>query len=340
MRAESIKSFFAGLGKKNAAVDAAASVQPENEVTDMSLFESSQNIKSGMPEMPVYSASAAERRRAQAVYDGWVQRGKKHRFADFVTITPALAEVLLEHNPDNRRLSPVAASRYAVDMKNGAFECNGETVIIADTGELNDGMHRLTACVATGMSFDTALVVGVPRPTRGTVGLGKGRTVGDHLHMDGYKDANNLGTAGRILWSLLNFTPPRIVTGSDQRPTKQQITEVLKAHPDLSESIKYGWRAHKAQIGGVGLFAALRYWAGLDEDEATVAGFFDPMADAIGFKGKRDPAYICHKRLVEGTRLKEYERGLLVMKAWHAVIYDEPIRMLKIVPGESWPDWS
>lgn len=301
----------------------------------MSLLEVFKQVKAADAEGPLFSASASEKRRAQAVYDAWMKRYSRNGvFSERATITPALAEVILERNPANRKISEVAVRRYATDMSDGRWQFNGETIIIDKDGMLNDGQHRCHSAILSGASFDTLVAVGVERESRETLNTGKIRIVADHLQMKGHVDANNLGYAARTYWQLQTFG--RTHTSSDRRPTQAQINETIEDHPGLVESLKYGHKARKARIGPVGLMAGLKLWLG-ERDPSADQKFFQPLVAAIGFAGKYDPAYLLHKRLVESDRQQESERTLLIFKAWNAYRTHAPIRLLKIVPGEEFP---
>lgn len=114
-----------------------------------------------------------------------VAAGAQEEFSDFFVITPALAAVILEHNQDNRRIVKNELKRCIDAFESGRFVTNGESIIIADDGYLNDGQHRLMACVETGKPFRTNLVFGVPRETRFTIDTGAGKTSATLMSMSG-----------------------------------------------------------------------------------------------------------------------------------------------------------
>lgn len=285
----------------------------------------------------LFSVSAPDRRRAQAVYDGWLVRFKREgKFAIFAKITPALAEVILERNPANRKVSDLPLSRLETEFSSGLFETNGESIIIANTGELNDGQHRLMGCIRSGTTFETVVAFGVSRESRKTVDQGVRRTPGQQLRMLDYPNATNLAHAGRMLYQLVNLG--RISRAPDHQPTTSQIIETVRTYPGLSIVVPYGQRAWSAKLGGVGLFAALRHFAELKAGESTAGSFFEPLATGADLR-ESDPIYILRTRLQNGRgdRLTEPERAILTAKAWRAYRRGSKIRILKIVPGEDFP---
>lgn len=285
---------------------------------------------------PLFSASASERRRAEAVYDSWMKRYKRGgKFSEFVFVTPALAEVILAHNPDNRRVSPHGLRKLASDMKAGNFQVNGESVVISSTGDLNDGQHRLRGCIESGVSFETNLVVGVDRQSRETLDQGIRRTPGQQLTMLGYSDGNNLAHAGRVYWQMMTYG--RVSHAPELSPSWPQVLEVIEDHPGLAD-LSYGRRAWKAKLGGVGLHAAMRLWCESIGGAAAGEKFFEPVVTNLGFKGKSDPSYQLHKRLLEGDRLTETERAAFIIKAWNAFRNGQTIRILRFQDGEDFPE--
>ena len=80
----------------------------------------------------------------------------------YETITPNIAGVYLSKNTSkNYRHSTSRVSRYANDMKRGAWDLNGENIKFDINGELIDGQHRLRAIVESGMTVVIAVQRGV-----------------------------------------------------------------------------------------------------------------------------------------------------------------------------------
>lgn len=102
-----------------------------------------------------------------------------------VTITPEMAEIMLEKNIANRKVNQANVNRIAADMATGNYKLNGETIKISPSHEILDGQHRLLACVKSNMPFTTYIVYNVEREAIGTIDMGKGRSVADSLNVMG-----------------------------------------------------------------------------------------------------------------------------------------------------------
>ena len=118
-------------------------------------------------------------------FDAKIKQGQGAPFAEVVELTPALARLLLGGNYENRSMSMAFVEKYGTDFEEGNWALNGEPIIVADTGALNDGQHRCHAVIAANKSAKTFIVFGVKRETRKTLGTGKKRSGSDLLRMSG-----------------------------------------------------------------------------------------------------------------------------------------------------------
>lgn len=301
----------------------------------MSLLEAFKQVKAADPDGPLFTASATEKRRAQAVYDAWMARAKRSGIMiELVRVTPALAEIILSKNENNRKVSKIQVKRLATDMTGGRFLFNGDAVRLTSKGGLLDGQHRCHACIASGVSFDAIVIVGIETDAQQTIDQQLRRTAAHQLGMLGYKDPSNVAHAGRIYWMLKERGT--VIRNLEHQPTYQQILETIEEHQALTETA-YGHKAWKAHLGGVGLHVAMRLWCANIGGDAAADKFFTPLVSSLGFKGKTDPAYMLHKALSERERLTEKERAAFVIKAWNAYRRGQPLRQLKFLAGEEFP---
>jgi anti-sigma28 factor (negative regulator of flagellin synthesis) len=80
---------------------------------------------------------------------------------ELTTITPEMAKVLLATNKNNRRVRASRVREIALDINDGNWKMNGDTIRISKTGVLMDGQHRLQACVLAGISITVITVTGI-----------------------------------------------------------------------------------------------------------------------------------------------------------------------------------
>ena len=247
-------------------------------------------------------------------------------FADFHTVTPPIARVILMHNTSNRAIVAAGVAEWSVALRKRAWEENGEPIIIAVTGELNDGQHRLTAVVETGIPLRTLIVVGVSRQSRKTVDTGKKRTPGHVLGMSGVANATLAASALKL---LLNFE------AGLHLQTHRQAFEIELAHashPAITEGSNHACKAARLFKQSLGLFTCLHYM--MARVDAAKAGlFFEMLFTGIGFVDKDHPVARLRARLQSNMaakgKLPAMEVAAIIIKAWNAFVEGRTIDALR-----------
>lgn len=115
-----------------------------------------------------------------------IERGRAGQpFTEFVLMTPGAASALLSRNENNRNISDRRVEAYASDMIAGRWALNGEAILVASSGDLNDGQHRLQAVITSNRPQMMGVTFGLSRETRVTVDQGAARTAAHYLSMQG-----------------------------------------------------------------------------------------------------------------------------------------------------------
>jgi hypothetical protein len=160
-----------------------------------------------------------------------IARGGKKMFTEVVTVTPEIAMRLLENNADNRALRPRNIAKMVRDITNDRWEVNGETIIVSENGELNDGQNRLWAIIEADKPVEANVCFGAKRSTRMTVDMGDMRTAGNFLQMSGVPDANYMAAAIRQVYM---YERGQYHTGGGQdekyAPTKPEMLQYYLTH--------------------------------------------------------------------------------------------------------------
>lgn len=94
-------------------------------------------------------------------------------------ITPNLAEALLETNTENRKLRKSVVERYSQVMTLGDWLLTPEPIVIADTGRLLNGQHRLNAVIKSGVNVRMFVVRNVSEKAFSAIDRGVSRTFSD-----------------------------------------------------------------------------------------------------------------------------------------------------------------
>lgn len=256
-------------------------------------------------------------RRAHALFRDRLREARETGpFAREEVLTPELAEILLAQNPDNRPLKEANLNGLKVDIAEGRWVMNGETVIVAETGELNDGQHRCRAVVDVGRAIRTMISWGVARAARTTTDQGVARTTGDYLNMAGCENANVTAAVAGYLWQYERRGV--LSTQALYRPTKQQVVEAVAAHPLIADSIAAVPRTGTGKLGGISIMVFAHYlFAQIDREAAT--DFIVRLVKGDGL-GASDPIFALRERLLsERQRRGKLEvKAELLFRGWNA----------------------
>jgi hypothetical protein len=117
----------------------------------------------------------------------------------WVIITPEIAAALLKRNIDNRPLIPAVEDNYRRVISSGHWRLTHQGGAMDRRGVLQDGQHRLHACVDTGVPIAMPFFVGMDPDNFKAIDEGKNRTIAHLLGKDGEIDVNLLGTTVRMI---------------------------------------------------------------------------------------------------------------------------------------------
>lgn len=236
-----------------------------------------------------------------------------------VTIDPPLAAALLERNAIswNRKLSRRLTERYTDAMKRGEWALNGETVIVADSGKLNNGQHRLYASTQSGCSFRTLIVFGIAEGTRSTLDQGKRRSITDELYMAGYTTVANRASAATTVLGYLKKDLNILAHGGS---TAAQVLGTLQDHPKLMDGYGIAARMTNAFKVSPGVMIGLYYlFAQRSPDAAEY--FFNSLIYGAGTGGASDARSRLVAKLREHSmrrhRMARAELIAITIKAWN-----------------------
>lgn len=273
-----------------------------------------------------------------------IAQGRKGPFAEEVTVTPEIAQRLLDNNPDNRKLKERMIRAMVADLKAGRWQANGETIKLSIDGELNDGQNRLTAVVRSGASLRTWVVFGLPRETRMTIDTGAVRTGADFLGMGNVKNAVAVAGVSRQLMLYRRgqyfVGGARSAQDNDLRdaPTKAEINDFYWKHHkviDRSAAVAHNTKFMTAYsvpaIGTAHIVLSALNPAATDE-------FFARFNDGVGLqRGNPILAFRAHvmamateKKLIVPQKLE------LIFRYWNAWRSGKSLNG-RIRPVSSWP---
>lgn len=247
-------------------------------------------------------------------------------------ITPELAMKWLEGNTHNRPLTHTAVALYLTDMKAGRWKLDGEPIIFDWDGTLQDGQHRLWACIESKTPFWSVVTRGVDPASFDVIDTGKKRSASDLLGIEKYPDSSTLAATARIVIGYW--------TGEARHNHRHNNAETLrfvKDNPGLVE-----WVAKARQSPRIkkitSHLAAVTYVA---------SHHYAPQAEAFlqSFKTGQNlnvgsPILVARNRIFNDRGLRSSELLELVIRAWNAyaegrsmsksvLVLDNPIPKIK-----------
>ena len=177
-----------------------------------------------------------------------------------VLVTPELAEMFLQNNSSNRRVSHQSVRSYADTMKAGHWKLTHQGLLIGKHNVLIDGQHRCLAVIASGVAVKMLVTYDdtVLTPKGLPIDVGNKRSTPFIL------GSNSRDTSAAAYYALImRGTGSYKVAPDEIEPILRFIQPELAS---LSANTRRG--VTKAQVL---LAAVLRVKANIDEDDAHYA---------------------------------------------------------------------
>jgi hypothetical protein len=276
--------------------------------------------------------TASPEKRAANWLDNQVARSQDKITTLVADLTPSLATVLLGRNDDNRTLREATVTGYARDMQNGSWDMNGEPIIVAANGLLNDGQHRCAAVIKADVAIPAVFIIGVDRNTRTTLDQGSVRRLSDYLAMDGRPNSVRLAALANYIWAYQNRGMLQI-SGRD-KPTKSECIDLVNAHPNIAKSLQIvdGKNAHKFVSLSV---LALAHWVfARRSTQAAADTFVLSLIEGANLDVDSPILYARNRLIAEHGKLRPNNTAELLFKAWNAYRRGDTLKRLVITGGQ------
>lgn len=243
-------------------------------------------------------------------------------------VTPDVARWLLELNTDNRPLSESAVRRFREILQQGRWINTGEPVIVSTEGILNDGQHRLTAIMRTGIPAVIDIRFGIERQAFKVTGTGTRRTAGNVLAMGGHK----MATAQAGIARLLAIHDLGLMAQHNIRVDTDVILQTTAENP-LIERVAALIKGTKFAPARSGPFAMVMVLAARNAPWDKVAEFAGIAAGGLCEREEIGPRRL-HVRLrdeaLSRNRISQLDVAILTVKAWNAWAEGRDVTTLKI----------
>lgn len=242
---------------------------------------------------------------------------------EIVTLTPEMAQRLLESSPGNRQLRRRQVESYARQMREGKWKLNGQPIVLDDRDRLMQGHHRCHAVLQSGCSIETLLVRGIASEARETqdqmiawscvdVLVDRGEHHAKHLApvlqlVDIWVRSRDGVSLERAKWMS---RPPAELIGLLDGPDGNRI----RAGAELSSRLRIAAGMLTSSVLG------FLWWALSQVDEEEAREFLEAIETGANLP-PQSPILALRRRLVpsqSGRRIPRFERLALAIKAWNA----------------------
>lgn len=263
----------------------------------LNLLDQSKDGKKSVANGAFSASNVAEERRARSWLDARLHEGKRHQFTEeaAVNITPALAEVMLEHNSGNRSLRAKMVDKYRRALREGRWLLTHQGIAFDRDGVLRDGQHRLTAIAEEGRSAQMLVSFGLSPEAFCVMDTGAKRTAGDVLEINGRGGGRDLASAARCI-ILAKSSAPR----GNKSVDNDEVDAFVRDTPSLLAFFPAAAHVRGNVRSGVGLIAGL-YLISEVATPVALHEFMEKVRTGVGFQDKRDAALALRNGLMSGV---------------------------------------
>lgn len=104
-----------------------------------------------------------------------------------INVTPKFAQILLNNNEKNRKMSPLYVQKYCELLKQNDMQLTHQAIAVSDKGNLLDGQHRLAAVVETGISYKSLIITNLSENVIHAIDHVKTRKISDTFKIEGIR---------------------------------------------------------------------------------------------------------------------------------------------------------
>lgn len=261
-----------------------------------------------------------------------------------VLVTPELASKLLDLNTANRPIRRGDVELWTGVIERGEFRYTHQGVAIDETGVLQDGQHRLTGVLESGIPVEMQVSIGMPPENFNAIDNGLRRNFRDVAHKLGLGSASKVGSAARLL-IILDEYPKRSFA---DKVSNTEVANFLSS-PNSEEGIptignavqlavneaQMHWQSYRinSSATAVGIF---RMWQVLGREEPLVAEYLEGLKR--GSDLHTEDARLALRRIMlnpssSHTR-SAYNHLALFLKAWGKFARGENVKVLSFRPKQ------
>lgn len=259
--------------------------------------------------------------------------------ATTVRVTPEIAAYLLKYrNPRNRMLTEANIENIQDQMEAGEWMLTSQGISFSKEGLLNDGQHRLWACVRSGNPFKTLMVFGEDREAQDVLDTGRKRRPSDALSLLDDMDIKNetvVAAAARLLFYYENG-----LMTAHPTITNHEIKEVVKSNKEIvaaaANARKFAGKVKCSPAAAT--FAVFLIEKALARATPVVKEKFRTFIDRLA-NGGGDRDHCLHLRDgllrgsfdagIKGSLDRSYAQAAVIIRGWNSYLADAHINRRK-----------
>lgn len=260
------------------------------------------------------------------------------------TVTPEVAEyILTNHNNNNRNEKKRNIEKYKRDMRMRRWiGKSGMTISFNVLGELDNGQNRLKACVKARTPFPIMIVFGTDRDAFYATDVGVKRSPADTMTHQGIANASMVAAAASL---LMRYNRDRLKSPHFD-PTNAEIAVARALYPEM-DTVVYSVNNLRHRIDvmpGPMLFVATLLYR---KDPAAWMSFAERLGTGAGLE-QHHPILTLRDQLRRHHKGETYYKrtgrdiqkmqSAFIIKSWNAYRRGQPIKELRFLPDERFPD--
>jgi hypothetical protein len=198
-------------------------------------------------------------------------------------------------------------------MRDGRFAFNGEPIILSKEGLLNDGQHRLLACVRSGKDIETIITLGVERESRFTIDTGANKGAGDFLAQQGVSNSASAAGISRFVlaWEMDATLNRRSVISASQQIERVKSDSLLRDVAGWVDAQRFRLKnMMKPAIAGA------LYYLLAQKDRARAREFMTGFRDGDNLP-RNSPIWLLREKLRTDSRLTDMQKMEMGIRAWN-----------------------
>ena len=254
-----------------------------------------------------------------------------------VLVTPELAQQLLDLNTGNRQLRKSDTELWRNVIERGEFRYTHQGVAVDVNGVLQDGQHRLTGVVESGIPVEMQVSIGMPPENFNAIDNGLRRNFRDVAYKMGLGSPGRVGSAARLLVILDEY--PKRSFGDKVSNTEvadflsssfneEGLTNGQVLQMAVNES-QMQWQSYRVNSTAAAT-AIFRLWKVLGFDNVFVTEFLEGLKNGVEL-GAEDARLALRRYMLSPnsnhSRSAYIHLGLFI-KAWNKFVQNQNVKVL------------